>query len=320
MRLFFRGMIKLKGDRGMKNKSGVFLFFLFLAAFPAAAGGEAVFVTVYSSDLALVRETRSISLKKGVQKYQFQDVAAEIDPTSVHFRSLTSPDKITLLEQDFEYDLVGTQRLLEKYINESLLVSTKDGNTFSGKLLNSHGGDVIVRLKDGQIKAVKASSVETVEFPSLPGGLRTKPTLVWSLNCEKAGNHKSEISYLTKGIKWQAEYVAVVNADDTKIDLGGWVSINNRSGAGYRDAKLKLVAGDVHTVQPDRSVLSGDLVREEYSLKSKSRFKEKAFFEYHLYTLQRKVTLKDRQVKQISFFPSTETDVKKIYVFDGSCF
>jgi len=301
----------------MKIKKVFFLFFMFLVFFPVFVNGEEVSVTVYNNDLALVRETRSIPFKQGFQRYQFQDVAAKIDPTSVHFKSLTFPDKIELLEQNFEYDLVGTERLLEKYINESILVSTKDGNTFSGKLLNSQGGDVIVRMKDSQVKAVKASSIETVEFPSLPEGLRTKPTLVWFLNCEKEGKHEGEISYLTKGVNWHAEYVAVVNTEDTEVDLGGWVSINNRSGSSYKEAKLKLVAGDVHTVKPERVTRAGTFAQDEYRVKSAAQFREKSFFEYHLYTLQRSATLKDRQIKQISFFPSTKTRVRKIYVFDG---
>ncbi len=300
----------------MKIKNILFTIIIFIAGFPVFVTGEEVSVTVYNNDLALVRETRLIYLKKGVQKYQFQDVAAKIDPTSVHFKSRTYPDKVALLEQNFEFDLVGTERLLEKYINESIMVSTKDGNTFSGKLLNSHGGDVIVSLKDGQVKVVKASAVETVEFPSLPEGLMTKPTLVWFLNCGKEGKHESEISYLTKGIKWHAEYVALVNADDSKVDLSGWVSINNRSGASYREAKLKLVAGDVHTIQPER-IARGKVLAGTYMETAAPQFKEKAFFEYHLYTLQRPVTLKDRQIKQISFFPSTEAKVEKVYIFDG---
>ena len=301
----------------MKMKNVLFTFVLFLAGFPVFVTGEEVSVTVYNNDLALVRETRLIELKKGVQEYQFQDVAAKIDPTSVHFKSLTYPDKVALLEQNFEFDLVGTERLLEKYINESIMVSTKDGNTFSGKLLNSHGGDVIVSLKDGQVKVVKASAVETVEFPSLPEGLMTKPTLVWFLDCKNAGKHESEISYLTKGIKWHAEYVAIVNDEDSKLDLGGWVSINNRSGATYEEAKLKLVAGDVHTVQPERKIRGRAMAEDAYMATAAPQFKEKAFFEYHLYTLQRPATLKDRQIKQISFFPSTEAKVEKVYIFDG---
>jgi len=300
----------------MKIKNILFTLIFFLAGFPVFVNGKEVSVTVYNNDLALVRETRLIDFKKGIQKYQFQDVAAKIDPTSVHFKSLTHPDKVAIHEQNFEFDLVGTERLLEKYINESIMVSTKDGNTFSGKLLNSHGGDVIVSLKDGQVKVVKASAVESVEFPSLPEGLMTKPTLVWFLNCENAGKHESEISYLTKGIKWHAEYVAIVNEDDSKLDLGGWVSINNRSGASYEEAKLKLVAGDVHTVQTKRKARGRVMAEDAYMATATPQFEEKAFFEYHLYTLQRPATLKNRQIKQISFFPSTETKVEKVYVFD----
>lgn len=301
----------------MNIKSILLTISIFLSGFPVLANGEKVSVTVYNNDLALVSETRLIDLKKGIQEYQFQDVAAKIDPTSVHFKSLTHPGKVELHEQNFEYDLVGTERLLEKYINEPIMVSTKDGNTFSGKLLNSHGGDVIVSLKDGQVKIVKASSIESVEFPSLPEGLKTKPTLVWFLNCETAGKHESEISYLTKGIKWHAEYVAIVNADDSKVNLGGWVSINNRSGASYREAKLKLVAGDVHTVQEEHLVRRRVMAEDTYMAEAAPQFKEKAFFEYHLYTLKRPATLKDLQIKQISFFPSTEVRVEKIYIFDG---
>jgi hypothetical protein len=300
----------------MKIKKILFIIILFLAGFPVTVTGEEVSVTVYNDDLALVRETRLIDLKKGVQKYQFQDVAAKIDPTSVYFKSLTFPDKVALLEQNFEFDLVGTERLLEKYINESIMVSTREGNTFSGKLLNSNGGDVIVGLKDGQVKVVKASAVENIEFPSLPEGLMTKPTLVWFLNCEKEGKHESEISYLTKGLKWHAEYVALVNADDSKVDLSGWVSINNSSGASYLEAKLKLVAGDVHTVEPERMPVR-KMLAGTYMEAATPQFKEKAFFEYHLYTLQKSATLKDRQIKQISFFPSTEATVEKIYIFDS---
>jgi len=300
----------------MKIKNILFTLIFFLAVFPGFVNGKEISVTVYNNDLALIRETRLIDFKKGIQKYQFQDVAAKIDPTSVHFKSLTHPDKVAIHEQNFEFDLVGTERLLEKYINESIMVSTKDGNTFSGKLLNSHGGDVIVSLKDGQVKVVKASAVESVEFPSLPEGLMTKPTLVWFLNCENAGKHESEISYLTKGIKWHAEYVAIVNEDDSKLDLGGWVSINNRSGASYEEAKLKLVAGDVHTVQTKRKARGRVMAEDAYMATATPQFEEKAFFEYHLYTLQRPATLKNRQIKQISFFPSTETKVEKVYVFD----
>lgn len=297
----------------------LFLVFcvVFFAGRPGPAAGSAVSVTVYNNDLALVRETRSVSLEKGIQTYRFRDVAAKIDPASVLFRPLSTNAKITLLEQNFEYDLVETGRLLEKYRDEPILVSTRDGAVFSGTLLNACGGDVIVRTQEGPVRAVKARAVDSVEFPYLPGGLVTRPTLVWLLRSEQAGNYASEISYLTGGIQWQAEYVAAVNAENTWIDLGGWVSIDNRSGASYASAKLTLVAGDVHMAGPVPFPQPALSARQDRGTTAAPRFREKAFFEYHLYTLQRQATLKDRQIKQISFFSPVRTAVKKVYLFDG---
>ena len=273
-------------------------------------------ITIYNNDLALVSKTRLIQLDKGIQKFKYVDVAARIDPTTVHFKSLTSPEGIVLLEQNFEYDLVGTERLLEKYLNQTIIASTKQGNAFSGILLNAQGSDVIIQLKDGPVKVVKAASLETIEFPSLPEGLITRPTLVWLLDCKKPGKHKSEISYLTRGIKWHAEYGAITNPEDTELELSGWVSIENRSGATYQDAKLKLVAGDVHmapTKHPIRRMRAADMAYKA----APPQFEEKAFFEYHLYTLQRPVTLKDRKIKQISLFQTAKVKVNKIYTYDG---
>ncbi len=278
--------------------------------------GSEVGITIYNNDIALVRETRTIELQKGLQKFTYAEVAAHIEPTSVLFSSVSAPESIQLLEQNFEYDLVGSERLLEKYINQAIVAVTTEGNTFAGKLLNAQGGDVIIQSGKGPVKVVKASSLETIEFPALPEGLITRPALVWLLDCEKPGRHESEISYLTKGIQWHAEYVALTNPDDTELQLSGWVSINNKSGATYTDADLKLVAGDVHIVKPPR--LPGIHYSMETARKKPApQFEEKAFFEYHLYTLQRPATLKDRQIKQISLFPAAAIKIKKIYTFDG---
>jgi len=302
----------------MIRKIIFFSVLVVLSAFHAFAADEPkVAVTVYNNNLALVREARTISLKKGVQEYKYSDVAAQIDPTSVHFKSLTSPESISILEQNFEYDLVGTERLLEKYIGQAIITSTKDGRTFSGTLLSSRSGDVIIQMQDGQVKVVKANSLETIEFPSLPEGLITQPTLVWLLECNKAGKHETEVSYLTKGLSWHAEYVAVTNPEDTELELGGWVSIDNKNEATFDNAKLKLVAGEVHLVRGKQRLLkSGRMAMEAMAVAP--QFEEKEFFEYHLYTLQRPATLKDRQIKQLSLFPSTKVQVHKIYTYDGA--
>ena len=227
------------------------LYLLILVFTTTLFGGQKneLAVTVYNNNLALVREIRSIELKKGVQEFRFVDVAARIDPTSVHFKSITDEKSINLLEQNFEYDLVGKERLLEKYVDQEIVVATREGNVFHGTLLASKSGDIILQNKDGAVFVVNKAAIENVQFPSLPEGLITRPTLVWLLDCAKAGKQNSEISYLTKGISWHAEYVAVTNEDDTQLEMSGWVSIDNKSGATYKQARLKLVAGDVNIIR-----------------------------------------------------------------------
>jgi hypothetical protein len=293
----------------------IFIPFLLLFTIALSSSRAQVALTIYNNDLCLVREQRPIEVQKGIQTIRFEDVAARIDPTSVHFKSLTDPEGVVLLEQNFEYDLVGTDRLLEKYINQSLVVTSKEGNVFSGTLLNSDGGDVIMQSDDGQVKIIKSASLVTVEFPSLPEGLISKPTLMWLIQSDKAGAHTSEISYLTQGMSWHAEYVAVTDAKDTQVELSGWVSIQNNAGVTFNDAKIKLVAGDVHTVRPERRLAKAP---EAMMLAADmSQFQEKEFFEYHLYTLQRPSTVKDRQIKQLSLFSPATVKSEKQYVFDA---
>ena len=183
---------------------------LFLFPLFAFATDSDVAITVYNNDLALVREERAIDFTKGVQDLRFVDVASKIDPTSVHFNSLSFPGSINILEQNYEYDLVGTDRLLEKYLNQKITVTLKQGNVFNGVLLSSMGGDVILQTPEKGVQILKSSSVETVQFPELPEGLVTEPTLMWLINCEKPGKHNAEVSYLTHGINWHAEYCGCI--------------------------------------------------------------------------------------------------------------
>jgi hypothetical protein len=273
-----------------------------------------VAVTVYNDNRAVVREVRELEFELGTLSYKFTDVAARIDPTSVHFKSLTAPSSVQLLEQNYEYDLVGTDRLLQKYVDEQIVVTTKEGNVHTGELLNSEVSDVILSTPDGRVNVIKASELATLEFPSLPMGLNTKPTLIWLLDCQKPGKHDCEISYITSGLKWHAEYVAVIDENDKKMDLSSWVSIDNQSGTAYNNAKLKLVAGDVHIVRPKPPTR---LMKAEMAAAEAPQFEEKSFFEYHLYTLQRRTTLNDRQIKQVSLFPESQVNIDKKYVFDG---
>ena len=287
------------------------------------AGGEAAAaqkpnleLTVYNQNLALVKDRRLLILKEGLNRIRFADVAALIDPTSVHFRSLDNPEGTRVLEQNYEYDLVSTQKLLQKYVDAEISLVTQDGTLHEGTLL-SGAQDIILEEKDGRITVVKLDQVREFSFPSLPEGLITRPTLVWEVETDEAGAQRVEVTYLTEGINWRADYIAVVNADDTAMDLTGWVTVDNRSGATYRDARLKLIAGDIRRIRPP-AVVEGRVFEKAMVATAAPQFEEKPFFEYHLYTLQRPTTIKDNQTKQIEFASATEVPLRKIFVYDGS--
>jgi hypothetical protein len=284
----------------------------------AQAGEPQIAITIYNDNLALVRDVRRLDLNKGLTEVSFADVAALIDPTSVHFTSLTAPDRVAILEQNYEYDLVSPSKLLERYLDKDIRVFLKDDKMYEGRLLSAREDDVVLSDAEGGIITLRGEAVSHVVYPALPEGLMTRPTLVWLVESERAGTHQAEVSYLTNGISWHAEYVAVVNAEDTQLDLGGWVSIDNQSGATYQDARLKLIAGEVHRVEDRRQMRRDQVLSFEAKAVGAAQFEEKSFFEYHMYTLQRPATIKDRQMKQMSLFPNAAAAVRKVYVYDGS--
>ena len=214
------------------------------------ATGPGVELTVYNQNLALVKEHRTLELDEGINEVHFSDVAALIDPTSVHFESVTDPEGTSVWEQNFEYDVVGSARLLEKYVDQDIRLLTEDGTLYEGTLL-SGSGDIILQRQDGGVTVIQRDRVQEFSFPELPEGLITKPTLVWLLEAQKAGEHEAEVTYMTSGISWSANYVVLLGPDDDNLDLDGWVTLNNQSGAAYQDAKLKLIAGDIHRAPED---------------------------------------------------------------------
>ena len=275
-------------------------------------------LTVYNQNRALVREQRTLTLNSGASEVSYTDVAARIDPTSVHFKSLTAPEDLTILEQNYEYDLVSAQKIMEKYIDEEVRLVTEKGEVFGGTLLSASGTHIVIRNDGGGIQVIRSQGVQHFDFPELPEGLITRPTLVWMIDNHGPKKQKTELTYLTDGVNWHAEYVAVVDQDDKNLDLSGWVSLENQSGATYKDAKLKLVAGDVHRVEPEPRTDGGRMRKTLLTAEAAPQFEEKAFFEYHLYTLQRRTTLKDNQTKQVSLFPPTGTKARKIFTYDGA--
>jgi hypothetical protein len=276
------------------------------------ADQKSVSITIYNDNLGLVKDVRTVDLKTGIQDLWFEGVAAQIDPTTVHIRSLDAPNALSVIEQNFEYDLVSPERLMQKYIGQTVeLVTTrenKDDETIRAKLIGIQGGTVY-ELENGKI-AVNPPG--RVVLPALPAGLISEPSLVWLLDASKP-RHTIEASYLTGGIGWRSDYVAVLSADDSKTDLSGWVTIDNQSGATYQNASLKLVAGDVHRARPEYGREMGEMLVADGAMR-KEQFREESFFEYHLYTLERPATVKDRQTKQISLLSAEGAKVKKTFV------
>ena len=256
---------------------------------------------------ALVRDDREMKIKEGRSQLSFTDVAALIDPTTVTFSSLTDP-ATRVLEQNFQFDLVSTQKLLLKFIDRQITVDKPNGNSvtpITGTLLSATDG-IVLRGNDGSIYSLPTYT--SVRFPDLPGGLNTRPTLVWDIQSPAGGNHKTRVTYQTGGITWWADYNLIFNegadANSGLLDLSAWVSIINQSGATYADAKLKLIAGEVNRVQPEMD----QRVRREVMMKAAEApadvagFAQKDFFEFHLYTLGRTTTLPNNSTKQIELF------------------
>ena len=245
---------------------------------------------------------------------KYEDIAALIKPDTVLFSDLTDP-KAFVVEQNYEYDIVNLEKILEKYMDKVIMVYAKDNNSFTGKLL-SYKNNTIVLEREGKIVALK--NAVRFSFPKLPEGLLTKPTLVWKLYAEKEGMHKTKTSYLTKGLSWEASYVADVSADGNRAELTGWVTIKNNSGTGYPDADLKLVAGKLHIVKPAERYYGYKYAREAMPTPSAKQFAEEALFEYHMYTLERKTDIKNNETKQISLLKATGIPLRKEYVFEDS--
>lgn len=291
---------------------------------------QGVSLTVYNQNFGLVRDVRSITLSPGINNVRFEDVAAQIDPTSVSFQSLSAPNTVVVREQNYQYDLIDTNTVLSKSVGKDIRFKQylENGSVaeLSGTLLNSptsivynpNGGStrqhqgLVIRTAEG----IVLNPSGQIQLAELPPGLVPKPSLLWKLEATKGGEHKTEVAYQTNGINWKCDYVAVVNQDDTQSDLTSWVTIDNKSGASYKNAALKLLAGDVHRVQPARP--RGVMYAKGAAIGGAAppQFKEQSFAEYHLYTLQGKTDVKNNETKQLSLFNAAAIPVRKLFVFE----
>ncbi len=273
-------------------------------------------VTVYNNNRALVRDRRQLSLLPGELSLTFMDVSAQIQPETVSLKSLSVPGRLRILEQNFEYDLMSPQKLMEKYVGKKVRLVNKDQEldftTVDAELLSMNGGPVYKVGDD-----IYLGHPGTVVLPRIPSELIAKPSLVWLLDNDGT-DHEVEVTYLTGGLNWRADYVLTLNKAENRMDLEGWVTLTNQSGATYRNAQLKLVAGDVNKVRPE--VMMNDRAMGGMGgMKAMAAppMREEAFAEYHLYTLARRTTIKQNQTKQVSLLTATGATVEKKYEFTG---
>ena len=281
-------------------------------------------VTVYNSNIALVRDVRHVALPTGILDLHFLDIAATVNPATVHFRSLSEPARLGILEQNYQFDLLDPTRLLKKYIGRDVtLVRTRMDNgtsrqeEVSARLLAFNDAPV---WKIGD-EIVTGMHAEQYRFPEIPENLHSRPTLVWKVDNSGQRQHRIETSYLATNMSWMADYVLTVGRDDAKADLDGWVTVTNTSGTSYKNARLQLVAGDLHRVEQGQArdeMVMAKVAREMAA--APAAFNREAFSEYHLYALNRKTTLLENETKQISLLGGTGVPVKKLFVVNGQSF
>src|SRR5258707_1793116 len=216
-------------------------------------------ITVYNSNIALVRDVRQLTLPAGDVRLKFMDMAATVNPATVHFRSLTEPDKLGVIEQNYEYDLLEPAKLLHKYVGKevTLVRSYQENGTtkreeIKATLLSDNNGPVWKVGND----IVTGMYAESYRFPEVPANLYERPTLLMSLDNSGARKHQVEASYLATNLSWNSDYVLTVGRDDKAADLDGWVTLANNSGTAFRNARLQLVAGDLNRI-PQGGVIGG---------------------------------------------------------------
>ena len=279
-------------------------------------------VTVYNASLALVRDIREFTLQAGESDLHFVDIAATVNPATVHLRSLTEPSRLSVLEQNYEFDLLEPEKLLRKYVGRDVtLVRMRMQN---GSATQEEVKARLVSFNNGPIwkignDYVTGLGTDHIRFPELPANLYSRPTLVWKLANRGGARHRIEASYLAGGLSWNADYVLTVGRDDKAADLDGWVTLTNGSGTTFRDAKLQFVAGDLNRVAPARQKGAMEMMADVRAAAAPAMTQE-AFSEYHLYTLGRRTTIANAETKQLSLLSGTGVPVEKRYVVDGQSF
>src|SRR5215470_7691317 len=277
-------------------------------------------VTVYNSNIALVRDVRNLTLPSGLFRLKLMDIAATVNPATVHFRSLNEPENLGVIEQNYEYDLLEPAKLLHKYAGKevTLVRSYQENGTtkceeIKATLLADNNGPVW-RIGNDIVTGMYS---ESLRFPEVPANLYDRPTLLMSLENEGGRKHQVETSYLATNLSWNSDYVLTVGRDDKAADLDGWVTLTNNSGTAFHNARLQLVAGDLNRIQvPASAGMVADRVMEMKAARAQ-QFAQESFSEYHLYSLGRKTSVEDKETKQISLLQGSDVPVQKLFIVNG---
>src|SRR5882672_917613 len=277
-------------------------------------------ITVYNSNIALVRDVRNLSLPGGLFRLKFMDIAATVNPATVHFRSLTDPEKLGVIEQNYEYDLLEPAKLLHKYVGKEVTLvrayqenGTTKREEIKATLLSDNNGPVWKIGND----IVTGMYAESLRFPEVPANLYERPTLLMSLENSGARKQQIEASYLASNLSWNSDYVLTVTRDEKNADLDGWVTVVNNSGTAFHNARLQLVAGELNRIQAPRPSGAMDERMMAKSMVAAPQFQQENFSEYHLYSLGRRTSVEDKETKQISLLQGSGVPVEKIFVVNG---
>jgi len=310
------------------NHSIVVAMLTAAAALPQAAAAaerrstlddqQSVAVTIYNEDLALVKDVRQVVLDAGVGRLALRDVSARMRPETAQLRNVLRPGAFDLLEQNFDFDLLTPAKLLEKYVGQTVRIVKTHPQTGvetveSAQVLAATQG-VVLKIGD----RIETGAPGRIVFDGVPATLRDRPTLVAEVNNRQPGPQTVELTYLSGGLSWQADYVAELSGDDASLDLNGWVTLTNRSGTAYRNAKLQLVAGDVHRVRQEMRAMDAMIAKSSVAAAPAPQMQQESLFEYHLYTLGRPTTLADNQTKQVALLNAAQVPVRKELVLNGS--
>ncbi|MBK7352829.1 MAG: DUF4139 domain-containing protein [Nitrosomonas sp.] len=278
---------------------------------------ESIAVTIYNENMALVKDSRNVELIANTNQLAWREVSALIRPETALLRNQTSQSNFHILEQNFDFDLLTPQKLLEKHVGKEISVvrtnSATGIETSEMAVILSTNEGIVLKFNDRIETGVPGRMV----FPAVPENLRDKPTLLLLLHSPEAGKHKLELSYLTGGLSWRADYVAALNEDDSKLDLNGLVTLTNQSGVTYPQARLQLVAGDVNRIQSEQR-MGRKMAAMSAEMADVAQMKEESFFEYHLYTLQRPTTLAENQTKQVALMSASQIPVNKVFLLQGA--